>query len=131
MLIFLIYQFLSRRNTKRKRAGQQGGAGKKGHDAKDKKPEKSNEKLTSGRVTAVMSQGQSLEARGGAPSVVSERSDSSDVIDDKKRLSVAKPGKHPRQSSAALPALPVEEPRVLTEEEEREKELAKKLAIQL
>jgi len=119
--------FISCRNSKRKRAGQQGGtaAGKKGHETKDKKGEKSSEKLTPGRATAGTLQPQNIEPRGGAPSVVSERSDSSEVIDDKKKIGTYKGGKHPRLSSA-IPALQVEEPKPPSEEEEREKEMAKK-----
>jgi hypothetical protein len=123
----LLFHYL--RNSKRKRVGQQGGTGatKKGHDTKDKKGEKSSDKLTPGRVTAVVSQAQNLETRGGAPSVVSERSDSSDAIDDKKRTSVVKVGKHPRQSSAAVHQHQLEElHKVPTEEEQREKEQTKK-----
>ena len=60
--------------------------------------------------------------------MISERSDSSDVTDEKKRLSIAKAQKH-RQSSAILhPPLiaQLEEAKPPSEEEEREKELAKK-----
>ena len=118
-------------NQKGKRRGTQqaGGPGaKKGHDPKEKKPEKSSDKLTPSRTTGMASQAQPFDTRTGAPSVISERSDSSDVTDEKKRLSIAKAQKH-RQSSAVLhgPMIhQLEESKPPSEEEEREKELAKK-----
>lgn len=118
-------------NQKGKRRGTQQGGGpgaKKGHDPKEKKPEKSSDKLTPSRTTGLASQAQPFDTRTGAPSVISERSDSSDVTDDKKRLSIAKVQKH-RQSSAMLhpPMIAqAEEAKPPSEEEEREKELAKK-----
>lgn len=56
---------------------------------------------------------------------MSERSDSSDAIDEKKRMSITKPGKHPRQPSAAIPHL-MDEAKVPPEEDEKEKEITKK-----
>ena len=75
------------------------------------------------------SQAQPFDTRTGAPSVISERSDSSDVTDEKKRLSVAKAQKQHRLSSAIIhpPTIAsAEEAKPPSEEEEREKELAKK-----
>lgn len=118
-------------NQKGKRRGAQQGGGpgaKKGHDPKEKRPEKSSDKLTPSRTTGLASQAQPFDARTGAPSVISERSDSSDVTDDKKRLSIAKVQKH-RQSSAMFhpPVIAQgEDAKPPSEEEEREKELAKK-----
>lgn len=114
-------------NQKGKRRGTQipGGPGsKRGHDPKDKKPEKSSDKLTPSRLA---SQAQPFDQRTGAPSVISERSDSSDVTDEKKRLSMGKVQKH-RHSSAIMhpPLLIPQVEESPTEEEEREKELSKK-----
>ena len=127
---FLLHlSFSGNQKGKRRGAQQAGGAGvKKGHDGKEKKPEKSSDKLTPNRTTGLSTQAQPFDTRTGAPSVISERSDSSDVTDDKKRLSIAKVQKH-RQSSAIMnpPLIPqVEESKPPTEEEEREKELTKK-----
>lgn len=131
VLICLSPYFFSGNQKGKRRSNQQvGGPGaKKGHDPKEKKPEKSSDKLTSSRTTGlVASQAQPFDTRAGAPSVISERSDSSDVTDDKKRLSLARVQKH-RQSSAILhPPLIAQsdEAKPPSEEEEREKELAKK-----
>lgn len=65
------------------------------------------------------------ETRGGAPSVVSERSDSSDVIDTK-RLSIKGGGKQHQRLSSAIVNPQIEEPRPMTEEEEKDKEVSKK-----
>lgn len=119
-------------NQKGKRRGPQqpGGPGsKKGHDPKEKKPEKSSDKLTPSRTTGLASQAQPFDPRTGAPSVISERSDSSDVTDEKKRSSMAKVQKHRHSSAIMHPPLlisQVEESKPPTEEEEREKELSKK-----
>ena len=131
--IFYILSLLRNQKGKRRGTQQTGGPGaKKGHDTKDKKPEKSSDKLTPGRTTGA-SQAQPIDTRTGAPSVISERSDSSDVIDEKKRLSIAKATKHPRQSSALIhPMMMVphtEESKPPSEEEEREKEVAKRYRI--
>lgn len=129
LLIVSLCFFRGNQKGKRRGAQQPGGPGaKKGHDPKEKKPEKSSDKLTPSRTTGLASQAQQFDTRTGAPSVISERSDSSDVTDEKKRLSIAKVQKH-RQSSAIMhPPLiqPVEESKPPSEEEEREKELAKK-----
>ena len=122
--------FSKHRNQKGKRRGQssqQGGAGaKKGHDGKgDKKGERSSDKLTPGRATGAP-QAQQVDVRVAAPSVISERSDSSELPDDKKRHSVAKVSKHPRQSSAAIQPPQIEEPKPQTEEDDKEKELNKR-----
>ena len=129
-ILFLLHlSFSGNQKGKRRGAQQAGGAGaKKGHDGKEKKPEKSSDKLTPNRSTGLSTQAQPFDTRTGAPSVISERSDSSDVTDDKKRLSIAKVQKH-RQSSAIMnpPLIPqAEESKPPTEEEEREKELTKK-----
>ena len=81
------------------------------------------------RTTGLASQALPVDIRTGAPSVISERSDSTDVTDEKKRLSIAKQQKHRLSSAMMHPPmmiLQVEEHRPPTEEEEREKELTKK-----
>lgn len=129
LICFSPYFFSGVQKGKRRGTQQAGGPGaKKGHDPKEKKPEKSSDKLTPSRTTGLASQAQPFDTRTGAPSVISERSDSSDVTDEKKRLSIAKAQKH-RQSSAILhPPLiaQLDEAKPPSEEEEREKELAKK-----
>ena len=129
LICFSPYFFSGNQKGKRRGTQQVGGPGaKKGHDPKEKKPEKSSDKLTPSRTTGLASQAQPFDTRAGAPSVISERSDSSDVTDEKKRLSIVKVQKH-RQSSAMLhqPMIAqLEEAKPPSEEEEREKELAKK-----
>ena len=124
-----LFVYSGNQKGKRRSNQQVGGPGaKKGHDPKEKKPEKSSDKLTPSRTTGLASQAQPFDPRTGAPSVISERSDSSDVTDEKKRLSITKAQKH-RQSSAILhPPLiaQLEEGKPSSEEEEREKELTKK-----
>lgn len=126
----IIFPFSGNQKGKRRGTQQAGSIGaKKGHDQKDKKPEKSSDKLTPSRTTGLASQAQSFDPRTGAPSVISERSDSSDVTDERKRLSIAKVQKHRQSSAIMYPPLlipQVEENKQPTEEEEREKELAKK-----
>lgn len=117
--------------SKRRGTQQASGTGtKKGHDQKEKKPEKSSDKLSApSRTTGLASQALPVDIRTGAPSVISERSDSTDVTDEKKRLSITKQQKHRLSSAMMHPPmmiLQVEEHRPPTEEEEREKELTKK-----
>ncbi|XP_068693384.1 hydrocephalus-inducing protein homolog [Montipora foliosa] len=122
-----------RGNQKAKRRGTQQASGvgaKKGHDQKDKKPEKSSDKLSApSRTTGLGVQAPPVDIRTGAPSVISERSDSTDVAEDKKRLSISKTQKHRQSSAVMYPPqwVPqVDENKPPTEEEEREKELTKR-----
>ena len=130
IVYFLSYlSYSGNQKSKRRTTQQVGGPGaKKGHDGKEKKPEKSSDKLTPSRTTGLSSQAQPFDSRTGAPSVISERSDSSDVTDDKKRLNIAKGQKHRQSSAIMYPPLiqQVEESKPPSEEEEREKELTKK-----